>query len=249
VNDARIIAVVQARTGSTRLPGKVLADLGGAPVIDRVLARLGAAKSVDEVVVATTDLAGDDRLAAHVAAMGVPVVRGSSDDVLARYVAAAASHPAAAYVRVTADCPLLDPGVVDDVVRAFRATPPVEYCTNTLKRTFPLGMDVEVFSAEALALADALSRDPGEREHVTKAMYARPDRFRLRNVEAPAWARRTYRITVDEEADLALAREIVERLGAEATLRDIVALLDADPALAALNAHVAHREAERPESW
>jgi spore coat polysaccharide biosynthesis protein SpsF len=245
----RVVAIIQARMGSTRLPGKTLADLGGAPVMDRVLARVARADRVADVVVAITDRPVDDQLEDHLVALGAKVVRGDSDDVLARFGLVAEMHPADAYVRITADCPLIDPGVIDDVVAAF-AQGDVDYCSNVLARTYPIGMDCEVISSGALRTALDEAADPAEREHVTPFLYRHPERFRLRNVEAPAWAARPHlRLTVDEPNDVELLRHIVAELGPDASLREILELLDTRPDIAAINADVEHRHVEKPTSW
>ncbi len=245
----RVVAIIQARMASTRLPGKTLADLGGAPVMDRVLSRVGRAERVSDVVVAITDRPVDDQLEEHLDALGANVVRGDSDDVLSRFGLVADGFRADAYLRVTADCPLIDPGVVDDVIAAF-AKGDVDYCSNVLARTYPIGMDCEVISSAALRTALDEAADPAEREHVTPFIYRHPERFRLRNVEAPAWAARPQlRLTVDEPNDVELLRHIVAELGPDASLREILELLDTRPDIAAINADVEHRHVEKPTSW
>ncbi|MBE0417164.1 MAG: glycosyltransferase family protein [Coriobacteriia bacterium] len=243
------VLIAQGRMGSTRLPGKTMMDLGGGPVVDRVLERASRA-AVDEVVLACPELAEDDLLAERVSGLGYRVVRGSAQDVLSRYAKAAEESSAEVVVRVTCDCPLIDPEVIDRVVDAFFEEPLVDYCSNTLERSYPIGMDCEVVSREALETANAEASHPEEREHVTPFLYRRPERFLLRNVKAPEWARRPgYRLTVDEAADLELAREVVRRLGADARLRDVVGLLDADAGLRELNAAVGHRNVEKHLEW
>ena len=139
----KVVAIVQARLGSTRLPGKVLRDLAGKPMLARVLERVRRAESVDETIVATSDLPGDDALAEWLTAGGHAFFRGSEQDVLARFAGAAAQAGADAIVRITADCPLIDPGVIDEVVAAFNAGQPgLAYASNVLpRRTFPRGLD------------------------------------------------------------------------------------------------------------
>ena len=245
----RVVAIVQARMGSTRLPGKTLADLGGMPVIDRVLHRVARANLVADRVVAITDLPVDDPLETHLADAGESVVRGAEDDVLSRFGKAAEQFPADAYLRVTADCPLIDPQVIDDVVSAFWSGD-FDYCSNVLVRTYPIGMDCEVVSAEVLWAAVAEAVDPVEREHVTPFVYGRPERFRLRNVEAPAWANRPdLRLTVDEANDLELLRRVIDELGPDPSLREVLQLLDRRPDIGRTNSDVEHRHVEKPTSW
>lgn len=203
------LAVVQARMGSTRLPGKVLADLGGRPVLELMLDRLARAH-VDHLVVATSDLPGDDPVADLATRVGVPVVRGSEADVLGRFLVALDRFPADDVVRLTADCPLIDPLVVDAAVGLHRRTG-ADYTSNSLERTFPDGLDVEVVRAAALraAAAEATARD--EREHVTPFLHRHPERFRLASLETDEWLGHE-RWTLDTPADLARLREIVAAL-------------------------------------
>ena len=171
------ICVVQARMGSSRLPGKVLMDLAGRPVLGLQLARLWRGQL--HVVVATSDLPQDDPVATYAAGLGAEVVRGSEADVLARFGLVAAAHPEAeTFVRLTADCPFTDPGIVRKVLGVHAATR-ADYTSNTLVRTYPDGFDVEVLSRAALAAAVDEADQPEEREHVTPFLVRRPERFVL----------------------------------------------------------------------
>ena len=235
VSDGRTVAIVQARMTSSRLPGKVLMDLAGAPMLQRVVERAQRARGVDAVVIATSDRPTDDPVAALGASLGVPVVRGSEHDVLSRYCEAATRSSAARVVRITADCPLLDPAVVALVIAAFAATP-CDYASNLEPPTFPDGLDVEVMSREALDRAGRDATLRSEREHVTLHIRNHPERYRMQSV------RRTpdlshLRWTVDEPADLEFARAVYAALpeptaGTEAVL----AVLAERPDLTALNA-------------
>ncbi|HET7677409.1 MAG TPA: glycosyltransferase family protein, partial [Candidatus Limnocylindrales bacterium] len=175
----RTVAIVQARTGSTRLPGKVLARIGGRPMLAHVVERARAAPGVDEVVVATSVLPEDDAIAGLCAESGWPCERGSATDLLDRYERAAAAHDAEVVVRVTGDCPLLDPALVGEVI-ALLGRGGYDYASNTLEpRTWPHGLDAEAFTRAALATAWAEDTDPAWREHVTPFLYRHPERFRL----------------------------------------------------------------------
>lgn len=200
---------MQARMGSSRLPGKVLMPIGGRPMLGLMLARL-AALDVDHLVVATSDGAIDDDVA-HVAdAAGVDVVRGDERDVLSRFALALERHPAEVVVRLTADCPLSDPALVDAVL-ARHVAEGASYTSNSLVRTFPDGLDVEVVAADALLEAAALAVDPVEREHVTPYVYRRPDRFKL--VAARGGRQLGHlRWTVDTSDDLDALRAVVDHL-------------------------------------
>lgn len=246
----RTVIIAQARMSSTRLPGKTLMDLGGRPVVDHVVGRARASRLAADVVVATTTDSSDDVLAAHLDGLGVSYVRGSLDDVLARYVMAAQAAEAETVVRITCDCPLIDPEVIDGVIQAYREASEVDYCSNILKRTYPIGMDTEVLSRLALERAHAEATQPHEREHVTPYIYQHPEIFRLRNVEAPDWASwPDLRLTVDEAADLEMLQVLLGNVGQLASSREVLACLRADAELATLNACVVHRHVEKRGGW
>ena len=174
----RINVVIQARTGSTRLPGKVLEDLGGHPVLEWVVRAAKAATQIDTVIVATSTLAGDDVVADLADSLGVPVVRGSEDDVLSRYVAALDAYPADAIVRLTADCPLLDPTLIDAVAGAWAGSPTHDYVSTLVARCLPRGLDVELVTAQALRAVDRIAVDH-DRVHVTSLLYSQPSAYCL----------------------------------------------------------------------
>ena len=239
----RVIVVVQARMGSTRLPGKVLEDLGGLSVLTWVVRACRAARLVDDVVVATSTLPGDDAVADLARELGAPVVRGSEDDVLSRYVQALDEQPADALVRITADCPFTDPAVIDTVVGAWLADPTLDYVSTVVVRTLPHGLDVELVTAEALRRVAATATDH-HRIHVTSGIYTAPDEFAVMGLcFAPDTT--DLRITLDTPQDLEALRAIVAERGTEiAERREIVALLRARPDLAAINADIAQKSLE-----
>lgn len=212
VGRGRVVAVVQTRLGSTRLPGKALADLGGRPLLAVLLDRLGAATTLDEVVVATTEDPADDAVEDVATAAGVRVVRGSTDDVLGRFVRAAADAEAGTVVRVTGDCPLVDPALVDELVTVFRADAGLDYLA--LGSSWPEGADVEAFTRAALEEADHRATAAPDREHVTRWLKRAPD-TRLRLLERGVDLGQV-RLTVDEQPDLDVLRELVAKLGADA---------------------------------
>ncbi|MDP3175318.1 MAG: glycosyltransferase family protein [Phenylobacterium sp.] len=207
-----ILAVLQARMSSTRLPGKVMADVLGVPMIGRQIERLRRARSLDRLVVATSGLSGDDPLAAYCDSLGVSVHRGSLEDVLGRFHGAIqAFGPASTVVRLTADCPLCDWTVVDTVVDAHVAGG-FDYTNNTApERTFPHGLDVEAATPAALEAAWREAVDPYEREHVTPFLYRRPERFRLGSVVSDT-PMPQLRWTVDAPQDLDFVRRVYEAL-------------------------------------
>ncbi|WP_448206560.1 cytidylyltransferase domain-containing protein [Azospirillum sp. sgz302134] len=208
----RVVCISQARMTSTRLPGKVLMEAAGKPLLAHHLGRLSRCRRLDGLVLATTVNATDDPVAELAAVLGVPVFRGSEHDVLSRFAGAAAMADADVVVRVTADCPLIDPELVDRVVAAFLdADPPVDYLHLDVTR-FPRGLDAEAFSRAALDEAAANATDPAEREHVTAHLYRRPERFRLGHPVQPDGEPVEQRWCVDEPSDLALVRRLLEAL-------------------------------------
>ena len=205
-----LLCVVQARMGSTRLPGKVLADLGGRPMLAFLLDRLQPLL-VDQVIVATSDLDRDDAVAEVAEAAGVGAVRGPEQDVLARFALALQRHPAAHVVRITGDCPPTDPAIVAAAVD-LHIHRSADYTCNVLPRAFPQGLDVEVIAADALRMADQEARHAIEREHVTPCFYRRPERFRLANLRSGEDLG-DERWTVDTPGDLGVVRDIVRGVG------------------------------------
>lgn len=165
--------------GSSRLPGKVLKLLADRPVLDHVIMRVKASRRIDDVVVATSNLSGDDPIADHCAARGWTCVRGSETDVLARYAAAARATGAEIVARVTSDCPLFSPCILDDMLAAFDPSAIDYMSTNWPQRSFPVGLDCELMRADALLRVAEIATDAYDREHVTPHFYRNPGRFRL----------------------------------------------------------------------
>ena len=233
------LLIVQARMTSTRLPGKVLLPLAGEPMLTRLIERLRRAERSDGIVIATTANASDDPIAALCAQLGVPCHRGSEHDVLSRYADAARLHGADVVVRITSDCPLIHPALVDQVIAAYEEGDS-DYVSNMLPPTWPYGMAVEVFSAAALQQAHAEATQAAEREHVTPFLYWHPERYRLRNVASPVDLSH-HRWTVDTPEDYELVRRLFETLhpiNPEFTQDHILTLLDAHPDWMTLNQHV-----------
>jgi spore coat polysaccharide biosynthesis protein SpsF len=239
----RTVAIVQARTGSTRLPGKVHLPLLGEPILTRVMRRAARAATVDEVAIATTDLPGDDTIVELASRVGWPVVRGSETDLLDRYLLAARSRGADRIVRITSDCPLIDPGLIDEVVEALDRESG-DYAGNTLEpRTYPRGLDVEVVTRDALETAGREDADPASREHATPYVRMHPERFRLVRV-AGAVDRSAHRWTVDTPADYELVRRIYESLGRDDfTWLEALAVVEANPAWGTANRDVVQKTA------
>lgn len=213
------VVIIQARTTSTRLPGKVLMDLGGRPMLVQQLRRLARCQRVDDIVVATTVNGSDDPVTALADAAGIRWFRGSEHDVLSRYVGAAREVAADIIVRVTADCPLIDPGETDRVIAELEAhVGECDYASNILRRTFPRGLDTEALCRDTLERTARLANQAEFREHVTLFIYqGRPDLFLMRSV-TDAQDNSDLRWTVDTNDDLTLVR----RLYAELHLNDHV---------------------------
>ncbi|RLC82174.1 MAG: acylneuraminate cytidylyltransferase [Chloroflexi bacterium] len=236
----KTVAIIQAHMGSTRLPGKVLKDLAGEPMLARVVDRTRRTQTLDEVVVATTVQPADEAIVRLCAERGWPCFRGSEEDVLDRYYQAAVAHQADVVVRITSDCPLIEPEVVDLVVGEFLARQPeVDYVSNTLPpRTFPRGLDTEVVSFEALERAWREDENPAWREHVTPYIYRNPERFDCHGVTNEV-DYSGMRWTVDTPEDLELVRRSYEHFGHDRfSWREVLAVLKERPDWLEINRHV-----------
>lgn len=238
----KTIVIIQARMGSSRLPGKVLLRLGAETVLANVVHRTQRAGLVDEVVVATSEADRDAVIADECQRLQVRCFRGSEHDVLDRYYRTAVATGAEAIVRVTADCPLIDPELVDEAIRIFLKEN-ADYCSNSLPRHYPRGLDTEVFSARALTQAWSEAQEPYQREHVTPYLYEHPEMFRIASA-AGAVDYSQYRWTLDTPEDLELLRAVFQNLPHAATCHwtEVLALMDAQPQLAELNAGVLQKE-------
>ena len=239
-----IIAIIQARMGSTRLPGKVMLPIANKPMLQHVIERLRTSLVLNNIALTTTILEEDNCLEAFVNKHGLVCNRGSVQDVLSQYYNTATYLHATIIVRVCADSPLIDPRLIDELV-ASHLHANADYTSNgngERIRTFPLGVDSEVFNYNALEKAYKESCENYEREHVTPYIYQHPEAFKLKYVEAIGKLRRPdLRLTVDEEDDLILVREIFNRLYRENRIfytEDVINLLDSHPELVLINAHV-----------
>jgi len=236
----RVVAIIQARMGSTRLPGKVLADLQGRTMLARVVERLQCASGLDELLVATTDRPQDDAVVAECRKHSIAVARGDQEDVLDRYYRAAQLVKAEIVVRITSDCPLIDPEITEKTVAAFLTARP-DYASNFLVRSYPRGLDTEVFSMETLARAWREASLPYQRAHVTPYIYENPAKFKMVSV-AGEGDFSGYRWTVDTPEDLEFVRAIYkhfenQRFG----WRDILELLEREPELVEMNRAIAQK--------
>jgi spore coat polysaccharide biosynthesis protein SpsF len=237
----KVVAIVQARMGSTRLPGKVLMDLEGAAVLDRVLNRLGRSELIHESLVATTTAAADDVIVEHCEHGRWRVFRGSEEDVLDRYYQAATRVGADVVVRITSDCPLIDPEVTDATIRVF-LDQQAEYASNVQVRTYPRGLDTEVMTMQALTRAWREGTNLYQREHVTPYICENPGKFRLHGIENGADYSR-HRWTLDTPEDLQLLRAIYAHFGGRDDFcwREVLKVVEREPALADINRHVVQK--------
>jgi len=240
-----VVAIIQARMGSSRLPGKVLQDIGGKPMLYRVVVRARRAQTIGRAVVATTWDESDDPVAAYCQAQGFPVYRGDPQDVLDRYYQAARRFNAQTIVRLTGDCPLIDPQEIDRTVQAFQAAG-VDFAANRLpppwQRTTPIGMDTEVVHFAALERAWREADQKHQREHVMPYFYEVQGRFKV--LVADHDPDLGYlRLTVDTPEDLHLVRKIYAHFCDQDnfSLKEIVDLLDHRPDWQAINAGVTHK--------
>lgn len=241
----KIVAIVQARMGSTRLPGKVMMDLLGAPVLVRDVNRLQRSKLLDEVVIATTILPADDQIVSLCEDQGWSYFRGDESDVLDRYYQAAQAFEADVIVRVTSDCPMIDPEIVDVVIRAFLDIPGIDYVSNILPpRTFPRGLDTEVMTFEALERAWTEDEDPNLREHVTPYVYQNPEKFQAHGVVNDIDLS-PHRWTLDTPEDLLFIRTVYEHFGNDHfTWTDVLKFLGEHTEVVNINIEIQQKKIE-----
>jgi spore coat polysaccharide biosynthesis protein SpsF len=238
----RVVAILQARMASTRLPGKVFANIIGQPMIGLIVSRLRPAQLVEEFVIATTRLPEDQQIEDYAKAHGIACLRGSKDDLLDRFFQAATTHHADVVVRLTADNPFVDSEFLDWVISHYLSGRPVyDYVDTVHSKTFPLGMCVEVMGADALGTAWREDKNEAWREHCTPFIYYHPERFRMWHLRSP----NDYsymRWTVDTPEDLAFARLIYEHFGHYGfSWRDVLDVLKAHPEWMEVNRSIAQR--------
>jgi len=243
------VAIIQSRMTSTRLPGKVLKPLLGEPMLCWVVERLKRARTLDNIVIATTTDPDDDAIVAQCQLHNYPCYRGSRDDVLDRYYQAATEFQAETIVRITSDCPLIDPTLVDEVVDLYHnARPECDYASNALNRYhYPPGLDVEVFSYDVLRFVLSHATESESREHVTAFIYQNPAKFKLCSL-TPDQDNSDLRWTVDTAEDFELVTKIAEHFGnKEFTWRAAIAYCRANPSLLEINRHIQQKRLQSEE--
>lgn len=237
----KILAIVQARMGSERLPGKVIKPILNKPMIIHTLERVRKSKYINEIILATSTLDKDDILEDIVKSYGYEVFRGSENNVLERYKRAADGYNGDIIIRVTGDCPLIDSVIVDNVVSYFLANE-FDYVRLDVPETFIRGFDVEVFSKEALDKTFQLVNEDIYREHVTLYMYNHPEVFKIGYVSGSILYNKDYRLCVDTESDFKLVKTIYDHFDDEyVTSKDVVKFLDENEEIAYINKEVVQK--------
>lgn len=237
------VIIVQARMTSTRLPGKVLKEVNGKPLLEYLVERLQRVNQADNIIIATTENRTDEPIIKVCDRLEVDYFRGSEEDVLARYYFAAKKYNAKHIVRITSDCPVIDPVVIDEVIRIYHSKN-YDAVANGLIRTFPRGMDTEVFSFQCLEDAYFHADKPYEREHVTPYIYEHKEKYSIHNYPYP-FDYSKYRWTVDTEEDFDLIKKIIESLynnKPKFTLEDCIQLLKENPEWSKINAHIEQKK-------
>ena len=244
LTDKKIIATIEARMTSSRLPGKVLLESMGKPMLQIMTERLKNLKYVDDIVIATTINETDDSIVELASTLGIKYFRGSEEDVLARVLGAAKQNEADVIVELTGDCPLIDPELIDQVIQLYFKQE-CDYATNCLTPSFPLGMETEVFATQLLEIADKEGRTLEDREHVSWFFVRNPERFKLVNIEAPnelKWP--TLRLTLDEEADYRVIDAVFSEFKTEyasCTCEEIIRFLKQNPKILEFSKDIVHR--------
>ncbi|MCK9631770.1 MAG: glycosyltransferase family protein [Methanoregula sp.] len=235
-----IIAIVQARMGSTRLPGKVLLDLAGKPMLVRDIERIRRSKKIDDIVIATTTKTADEKIISLCRDNEWNFFRGSENDVLDRYYQAAREYHAKTIVRITSDCPLIEPKIIDKIIEKFLTSEPdIDYVSNTFPlRTYPRGLDTEVMSFSALERCWKEELNPAYREHVTPYIYRNPDKFRISEVNNEQDLS-SMRWTVDTPEDFEFVNQVYHRFGESMfSWTDVLDLLQKHPELLEINKEI-----------
>ncbi len=239
-----IVATIEARMTSSRLPGKVLMEANGKPLLGHLVDRLKAVSSIDVICIATTTNSTDDVLEDFAASEGVSVFRGSESNVLSRVIGAAESVDADVIVEITGDCPIIDPELVEQAIRIYNCNSS-DYVSNVKVLTFPVGMDVQVFSLDVLQRSESMTSDPLDQEHVASHIRRHPEIFSHLNIVAPPklhWPE--LGLTLDEHDDYLLIKKIIEYFGDDNSLfscSEVVDLLRNNPEWTVINSHVARK--------
>lgn len=235
------VAIVQARSGSTRLPGKIFKEICGKPMLWHVINRLSYSVQIDKIVIATTTASEDDSTEKFCIENRIEFFRGSVENVLSRYYESALQSGADIIIRVTSDCPMIDPAIIDKMLEQFISSgQAIDYMSNVVERTFPRGLDTEIMTFDTLSEAVNGAVSAFDREHVTPYIYNNPDRFKIANFKNEKDYSR-YRLTVDTIEDFNLITRIYNELYIPAKLfllDDIIDLMNRKPELNKINVHI-----------
>lgn len=239
------VCIIQARMGSSRLPGKILMDIAGKPMLQHIVERVKRCKNVDEVIVATSKNSEDKKVIELCKRLNYQCFAGSQDDVLDRYYQAALKFGADIIVRVTGDCPLVDQSQIDQMIELQKKTN-ADYVHN-IDVGLPLGIGAEVFTFGALEKSREKGKEPHHREHVDEYMLENPQEFKTERLYPEKWMKKPYRLTVDTSEDLALIKPIYGKLyrnGSIVELKEVFSLLEKEPELLEINKNVVQRKAK-----
>lgn len=249
IGTAAVHAIIQARMTSTRLPGKVLMPAAGKPLLQHMVERLRKVSAIDKIIIATTTNPEDDAVAELAGVIGAGLYRGSENDVLSRVLDAARIHGTDILVQTTGDCPLIDPEIVGQMIDHYTFAG-CDYVSNTLTRSYPIGMDTQVYHRNVLEDVAARTSDPADREHVSSYIYRHPERYSLSNLHAPdALFDPLLRLTLDTPEDYEVIRRVFDALypgNPDFVLEDILALLKRNPDWRKINDHVQHKWLRQP---
>ncbi|WP_243388200.1 cytidylyltransferase domain-containing protein [Bacillus kexueae] len=241
----KVAAIIQARMGSTRLPGKVLKKVLNKTLLEYQIERVKRAKTIDEIIIATTTKESDNPIVELCEHLSVPYYRGSEEDVLSRYYEAATEFNVDVIVRLTSDCPIIDPNVIDKVVKHYNDNlGQFDYVSNTLTRTYPRGMDTEVISYEVLERVYKEAKELVYREHVTAYIYHHPNQFKLCNVSYEKDESK-HRWTVDTKEDFELIEKIISELYSENTyfnIEDVLMVVNKNQSWLDINRHIEQKK-------
>lgn len=244
---SKVLCIIQARMSSTRLPGKVVKDLLGKPMLVQMIERLSRSKEIDQLVVATSNKPADDQIEKVLQSCSIPVFRGDEDDVLTRFIETLEQFGGDIVVRLTGDCPLIDPDIVDQSIICYKELQgEYDYLRVDVPQTFTRGFDAEVFGADLLREIDKLGKEPADREHVTYYINQHPDQYRIYRLEGEGVLNRPqYRLSVDTPEDFAVVEKVYQALYHENpyfTAKDVITFLDEHPEIANLNNHIVQKQ-------
>jgi len=244
----RIVAIIQARMGSTRFPGKVMELLGDTTILSHVVSRVAKAKPIHQIVIATSDLKQDNVIQKEAERLEISCYRGNETNVLERYHHAATLYEADMIIRITADCPFIDFLVLSNMIEHFLVTLKkgirIDYLSNCIERTYPRGLDVELFTMHALKISYLEAKLPYQQEHVTPYIYQHPDIFSLHHYLNPLGNYAAHRWTLDTIEDFVFIKNIYARLENKKnfTMQDILVILEKEPWLVEINSEVKQKE-------